>query len=244
MTLKSQVLAPPALPANKAGAFRSSVGNKVLMAATGLILFAFVIGHLLGNLLIFRGPEAVNGYAQHLRDLGALLWAVRLVLLLSVAVHIWTSIHLAIENRRARPTGYRRFHPAVTSLAARTMMASGVLVAAYIVYHLLHFTFRTAQPELARLTDSSGRHDVYAMMVLGFRRWPVSLAYLGGVGLLCLHLGHGAASALQTLGLNNARTLPRFAAAGHVIAWLIFLGYAAIPLAVLGGVLTLPGPAP
>ena len=229
----------------KSGAFRSSIGKKILMAATGLILFVFVIGHLLGNLLIFAGPDAINGYAQKLRHMAPVLWSVRLLLLTALLLHIWTSVHLAIENRRARgPVGYRRFHPAVTSLAARTMMLSGILVLVYVVYHLLHVTFRTAHPEVAHLTDPLGRDDVYTMMVLSFRRWPIALLYLGGVGLLCAHLSHGAASALQTLGLNDARMLPRFTLVGRVLSWLIFLGYAAIPLAVLIGVVPLRGPLP
>ena len=213
----------------------SSIGKKFLMAATGLILLAFVIGHLLGNLLVFAGPEALNGYARKLRDLGELLWLVRVILIAAIAVHIWTSVALAHDNARARPIGYTRFRTSETTWAARTMLLSGIIVLAYILYHLLHFTFRVAHPALTPPPDPAGHPDVYAMVVRSFQRWPICAAYLAGVGCVCLHLSHGAASAFQTLGLNDARTLPVFTAAGRIIATLIFLGYAAIPLAVLAG---------
>jgi len=205
------------------------------MAVTGLILFGFVVGHLLGNLQIFAGPDAINGYARKLRHLGPGLWLIRAFLLLSVGAHIWTSISLARENAAARPIRYRRFRPAETTLAARAMMGSGVLALAYLLYHLLHFTVRVTDPELAHLPDPLGGHDVYTMMVRGFQHRFVSLAYLIGVGMVCAHLSHGAASAFQTLGLSNERTLAGLEVASRLIAWLIFIGYASIPLAVLFG---------
>lgn len=216
---------------------RSSIGKKVLMAASGLILFGFVVGHLAGNLLIFAGPDALNGYARKLRHLGLGLWVVRGLLLASVGVHIWTSLELSIENRRARPVPYRRYRPAETTLAARTMMLSGVLVLAYLVYHLLHFTFHVTNPGLAHLPDPLGGHDVYTMMVLSFQHRAISLAYLVGVGMVCAHLSHGVASAFQTLGLNNERTLTCVERAGRAMAWGIFVGYASIPLSVLFGLI-------
>ena len=224
----------------KSGAFRSSIGKKILMAATGLILFVFVIGHLLGNLLIFAGPDAINGYAQKLRHMAPVLWSVRLLLLTALLLHIWTSVHLAIENRRARgPVGYRRFHPAVTSLAARTMMLSGLFLLAYLIYHLLHFTFRTAHPELTHALDPFGRHDVYAMVIMSFNNRAISLVYILGMAALCMHLHHGIASTWQTLGFADERSRPLANIVGRTAALLLFAGYSAIPLAVLTGFLTL-----
>jgi succinate dehydrogenase / fumarate reductase cytochrome b subunit len=220
---------------------RSSIGKKALMAISGLILLGFVILHLLGNLLIYRGPEAINAYARKLRDLGPLLWAVRLFLLASVIVHVWMSILVSRENARARPIPYRLKRSLATSSAARTMLLSGLLVAAYLVYHLLHFTFRLAHPELSRATDGLGHVDVYAMMVLSFQRIGISLAYVVGMALLCLHLSHGTASSFQTLGITGERSLPVVTRISRLSALLLFLGYISIPVAVLLGVLTLPG---
>ena len=205
------------------------------MAVSGLVLVGFVIAHLLGNLLIYLGPEAINAYAKHLRDLGPLLWVARGVLLLAVIVHAETSVRLAIENRRARPQPYEAARHRETTLAARTMMASGLLLVAYLVYHLLHFTFRVTNPAISHATDALGRHDVYAMMVRSFQQPAISLAYILGMTVLCLHLGHGIGSVFQTLGLTNERTIPFATRAGRLLAFAIYLGYISIPLAVLLG---------
>ena len=214
---------------------RSSIGKKVLMAASGLLLIGFVIMHLLGNLLIYGGQDAINAYAKKLRDLGPTLWVARVGLLLAVVVHIVTSIQLSIENQRARPVQYKTKRSAETTLAARTMMLSGVLVLAYLVYHLLHFTFHTAHPALTRVTDDTGHISVYAMVILSFREWPIVLAYIAGMAFVCLHLSHGIASSFQTLGLNNERTLPILTHLGRLLAFLLFIGYVSIPIAVLLG---------
>ena len=205
------------------------------MALTGLLLLGFVIGHLGGNLLIFLGPDALNDYAKHLRDLGPGLWAARTVLSAALIAHILTAICLTLENRKARPVGYVHRPDMETTYAARTMMASGFLVLAYIVYHLLHFTFRTTNPAISHLTDKMGRHDVYSMVVLSFQNAPISIVYVLAMFLLCLHLKHGIASIFQTLGLNNEHCIPVAKRIGFILATLIFLGYIVIPLAVLFG---------
>ena len=214
----------------------SSIGKKALMAASGLVLVGFVIAHLAGNLLIFAGPDALNGYAKKAEGLGVWLWVVRGGLLAAVAVHIWTSVQLSLENRRARARPYACFRTVETTLAARTMMATGLLLLAYLVYHLLHFTFRVTNPDISRGMDPLGRRDVYTMVVLSFRQPFISLAYIAGMAVLCLHLGHGIASSVQTLGLNNERTIPVVARIGQAVALVIFAGYISIPLAVLFGV--------
>ena len=218
---------------------RSSIGKKVVMSVTGLILLGFVMAHLLGNLLIFRGPEAINAYALKLRMLGPGLWMARLVLLGSVLVHVWTSIQLTIENRAARPHAYQVYRPRQTTQAAQTMIISGVLIVAYVVYHLLHATFQVTNPEVAHLVDALGRHDVYRMMVLSFQQWGISLAYLVGVAAVCWHLSHGIGSSPQTLGMTNERAISWLMRLGQLIALVIFMGYASIPLAVWLGIVRL-----
>lgn len=205
------------------------------MAASGLLLIGFVIAHLLGNLLVFAGPGSLNAYAKKLRDWGGLLWAARVSLLAALVVHVWASIRLAAENRAARPVRYHATYPTQTTWAARTMLLSGLLMAGYLVYHLLHMTFRITNPDISHATDALGRHDVYSMVVWSFRHRAIALAYVLGVGLLCFHLSHGMASAFQTLGLTTERTIPLIGHASRIMAIAVFIGYASIPLAVLFG---------
>jgi len=215
---------------------RSSIGRKIIVAATGVILILFVIGHLLGNLQIFLGPDWLNGYAEHLRDLGPILWVIRIFLLVTVLVHIYYTIRLAMENRRARPERYRRKETVKATFASRSMVMSGLILLAFIIYHLLHFTVRTTDPRfLALPKDPLGHYDVYSMMILGFQSWLVSGFYLLGMFLLALHLSHGSSSFFQSLGLNNQKLAPRLALGGRIFAWCLFIGYSSIPAAVLLG---------
>jgi succinate dehydrogenase / fumarate reductase cytochrome b subunit len=208
----------------------------MIVAVTGIILILFVIGHLLGNLQIFLGPEWINGYAQHLRDLGPLLWIIRGALLVVVILHIYFTIQLVIENRRARPDHYKRKDFVKATLASRSMAISGLIVLAFIIFHLLHFSFRTTDPRFAQLAhDPLGHDDVYSMMVLGFSNPLVSGFYILALFLLALHLSHGASSFFQSLGLNDQKLAPRLASAGRIFAWLLFFGYSSIPAAVLIG---------
>ncbi len=214
----------------------SSVGRKMIVAGTGVILILFVIGHLLGNLQIFLGPDWINAYSQHLRDLGPLLWLIRVFLLITVILHIYFTILLAIENRRARPEPYIDRQYVRASWASRHMVVSGLVVLAFIIFHLLHFTARKFNPQFSLLKlDSLNRSDVYSMMVYGFQNVYVSSFYIVGLFLLTLHLTHGSSSFFQSLGLNNQRLTPRLAVGGRVFAWLLFIGYTSIPVAVLLG---------
>ena len=206
------------------------------MAVSGLAPVGFIIGHLLGNLLIFSGPDALNAYGAKLRHLGWMLWAVRSFLIVMVAVHIKTSLELAVENRRARPQGYRMQRYAETTPAARAMLVSGLLVLAYLIYHLLHFTFRVTNPGISHGVDVLGRHDIYTMVVRSFQQLPIALAYIAGMACVCLHLGHGVASAFQTLGLTTERTIPLLSWISRLFALAVFLGYCAIPAAVWLGI--------
>jgi len=214
----------------------SSVGRKMIVAVTGVILILFVIGHLLGNLQIFLGPQWINAYSQHLRDLGPLLWLIRGFLLITVILHIYFTILLAIENRRARPEPYIDRQYVKASWASRHMVVSGFVVLAFIIFHLLHFTARKFNPQFPLLKlDPLKRSDVYSMMVYGFQNFYVSSFYIVGLFLLTLHLTHGSSSFFQSLGLNNQRLPPRLALGGLIVAWLLFVGYTLIPFAVFLG---------
>ncbi len=216
--------------------YQSSIGKKFIVALTGIILILFVVGHLLGNLQIFLGPKWINGYSQHLRDLGPLLWLIRSFLLITVILHIYFTVLLAIENRRARPNGYVEQTHVKATFAARSMVMSGLIILAFLIYHLAHFTVRATDPRFALLkNDPLNHYDVYSMMVYGFQNIFVSSFYVLGMFLLTLHLSHGSSSFFQSLGLNDKQMAPRLARGGRIFAWLIFAGYTSIPVAVLLG---------
>lgn len=218
---------------------QSSIGKKFLMALTGLVLFGFVTGHLIGNLQIFLPPEKINAYGHMLESLGAALWLIRLLLLACLVVHVWLAIQLTFENRTARPDAYGVDYTNRATLASRLMARSGIVVLSFLLFHLAHFTVRLGHPEWSehtyQLANGPAVRDVYNMVVHGFSNVSVSVFYIIAVGLLSYHLSHGVVSMLQSLGLKNekwTRGLENFAAA---YCWGYFLLNAAIPLAVLGG---------
>lgn len=222
--------------------FRSSLGKKYIMAITGLGLFAFVIGHMLGNLQIFLGPEPINRYAHFLQSTPELLWPARIGLLILVGLHIWSAIRLAAENKAARPIGYAgQPAPVAASYASRTMLLSGLIVATFIVYHLLHFTVKVPAINLTgqdfrMLVDPESHHpNVYRMMVTGYSNAWVSGFYILGMALLCLHLSHGVSALFQSLGLKSKSLGPLIDRFAIVAAAIIFLGNCSIPVAVLLG---------
>lgn len=209
------------------------------MAFTGLVLFGFVTGHLIGNLQIFLPPAKINAYAHMLESLGAGLWLIRGFLLLCLVVHVWLAIQLTLENRAARAQAYGMDHVNRATLASRVMARTGLVVLAFIPFHLAHYTVRAGRPDWSehtfRLTDGTLVRDVHTMMVQGFGNVWVSLFYILAVGILAYHLSHGIVSGFQTIGLKNeqwTRQVERFAV---IYCWLYFLLNAAIPLAVLGG---------
>src|SRR2546425_2952634 len=221
--------------AARPGVTRSLVGQKAVMAVTGVILFLFVVGHLLGNLKIFEGPQAFNAYAEGLRTVGApffgrgwLLWIVRIVVIVAVLAHIWAAIETTRASWRARPVGYRRLDAVETTYAARTMRWGGVLIALYVIYPLPDLTF-------GRVNPSFVPGDVYHNVVTSLLVWPVAAAYIAAMVVLGLHLYHGTWSALQTLGLNPPPTYRWRRGAAAAIAVLIAGGYISIPVAVLAG---------
>jgi succinate dehydrogenase / fumarate reductase cytochrome b subunit len=226
-------------PTNPVVALWSTVvGKKVVMAVTGVVLVGFVIGHMVGNLKIFLGAKAINDYAAFLREVGepllpyeALLWVARIVLLTSALLHIVAAYQLTRINWAARPVGYSTKRSIATSFAALTMRLSGVLLAVFIVYHILHLT-------LGVVGFSSGAYehlDVYKNVVAGFSVWYVSLFYILAMAGLCLHLDHGVWSMFQTLGLNTAHSRPALRVLSRVVALVLFAGFISVPVAVLAG---------
>lgn len=223
---------------------QSSLGKKFIMAVTGLALLGFVIGHLLGNLQIFLpgsdgalNGEALNGYAHKLKSMPALLWTARIGLLVIVVAHIVTAVQLTRENRKARGSiAYAEKSASGASYASRTMIWSGLIIASFIVYHLLHFTTLTLDPSYADFRTADGHHDVFKMVVTGFSNPFVSGFYILSVGLLCVHLSHGVKAMFQSLGLTRARWESAIGCVAQGLAWIIFVGNSSIPLAVLAGV--------
>ena len=214
------------------------VGKKVVMAVTGLVLVGFVIGHMLGNLKIFLGAETIDAYAGFLRTMGEplfpnslLLWVVRIILLACITLHITAALQVTRMNWSARPHGYDTKQSIATTYAARTMLWSGVILALFIVYHLLHLTAGAVSFQPGQF-----RHlAVYANVVAAFSVWYVSLTYILAMAALCLHLDHGIWSMLQTLGWNNARTSSALQVLSRVVALVVFVGFISVPVAVLAG---------
>jgi succinate dehydrogenase / fumarate reductase cytochrome b subunit len=220
---------PVATPVNRAFRFYdATIGKKAVMAATGVILFAFVLGHLAGNLQIFEGREKINAYGVFLQGLPGMLWTARLVLLTSVILHIVASIQLARLNAAARPVKYVKTDRSHSSYASRTMMWSGPIIAAFIVFHILHFTLGTVHPNFQQ-------GDIYSNVVLGFQQIPVSLAYIFAMLLLGQHLYHGVYSMFQSLGAAHPSYTPWLKRAAAVFAVVVVVGNCSIPIAVMTG---------
>jgi len=211
------------------------------MALSGFVAFGYAVGHMLGNLQIFIGQNQINLYAKALHSMGPLLWLVRGFLIVCIALHIWLGLQLRIENWAARPDAYARKKSVKTGLAARTMIWTGAIIFAFVIYHIMQFTVRSTDPRFEHLLDGLGRHDVYSMVILGFQNLWISGFYIVAVGLVCFHLSHGIWSMFQSLGWNNKRSERWLKGFAVVVATVLFLGYISIPIAVLSGYLKLPG---
>lgn len=209
------------------------MGKKAVMAITGIVLFLYVAGHLIGNLQIFLpdGRESINHYAVLLHTYPVLLWAVRSFLILMIVLHIWAYVQLGTRKLKARPIGYVKKRAVGSSFASRTMYWSGPFIAVYIIYHILHLTTGTVHPDFRE-------GDVYDNVVSGFQSYPVSTAYIIAIILLCMHLYHGLWSWCQSLGLDHPRYTPALKRAAALVAILIAAGYISIPVAVMIGVLS------
>jgi succinate dehydrogenase / fumarate reductase cytochrome b subunit len=214
---------------------RSSIGAKHVMAVTGLLLLLFVVFHMIGHLQMFGGPDMYNTYAHFLQSLWEVKWPVRAALLTLLIVHIVVAVGLTARNRAARPVGYAKYKPVLSSAVGRAMAWTGLAVAAFIAFHILHFTGGQIQPDSFHLLDSKGRIDAYTMFVRGFQQPTIFLVYLAGMAMLAMHLGHGAASWAQSLGWRHPKyPLDRL---GTATSLFLFMGYMLPPTAVLAGVI-------
>jgi len=216
----------------------TTVGSKFLVALTGLALTGFVIGHLVGNLKIFGGPDAINSYAQFLKDLGPLLWVVRFGLLAVFVTHVLLVLKLKKRSADARPIGYAYPATVQASAPSRYMLLTGLLILTFLLFHLAHFTFGWI--ENVDYHDSKGRHDVYTMVVKGFSNPLIVGLYVVSQVVLFFHLIHGFQSAFQTLGANSPRFQRLFRQIGLVIATFLLLGNVGIPVYILAGGIVLP----
>jgi succinate dehydrogenase / fumarate reductase cytochrome b subunit len=208
----------------------STIGTKVVMAVTGIVLVGYILAHVTANLLIFAGAAAIDAYAAKLRTLPVMLWGVRILLLASVVLHVVAATQLAVRARAARPTPYHRFEPQTSSAASRTMRWGGVALLLFLVYHILHFTTGQAHPDFIHLAP-------YHNVTTAFRVWWVAAIYIAAMFALAMHLYHGTWSMFQTLGIEHPRVNPARRRLATAIAVLVPLGFVTVPIAVLFGVI-------
>lgn len=208
--------------------YESTIGKKAIMAVSGMILFGFLIAHMLGNLQVFLGRDVMNHYAGSLRANPPLLWTARIVLLVMVVLHIWASVQLALLKKQARPVAYIKRGNVQASYASRTMMWSGPIVGAFVIFHLLHLTTGTVHPDFVEL-------DAYNNVVNGFLVIPVSIAYIAAMILVGFHLSHGVWSMFQSVGFSHPRYTPAIKTFAAVFSWFLIAGFISVPIAVLTG---------
>src|SRR4051812_7706629 len=220
--------------------YRSTIGKKAIMAVTGLMLVAFVIVHMAGNLQMFIGPAKMNAYSAFLKSLGELLWLARIGLIVATVLHVLMAWQLTRIKRNARPIGYEQRDPQVSTLASRSMRWGGLLLLVFIVFHILHFTTGTVFPAASRADaqyPAFSHTDVYGNVVSAFRNPLVVLFYVVAMLFLLLHLFHGAWSSVRTLGLSKPSRDPLHRRVSTIIAVVVWLGFTAIPVAVFLGVI-------
>jgi len=208
--------------------YESTIGKKAIMAVSGLILFGYLIAHMLGNLQIFLGSQVMNHYAEALHGNPPLLWTARVVLLISVALHIWSSIQLSLIKKEARPVSYVKRTNVVSPWASRSMMLSGPIIDAFVIFHLLHLTTGTVHPRFVELHP-------YENLVTGFVIVPVALAYVVAMIFIGFHLSHGVWSMFQSMGFSHPRYTPMIKKFAAVVSWMIIAGFISVPIAVLLG---------
>lgn len=224
-----------------------SVGKKTLVAVTGVLLSLFLVAHMSGNLLMFVGPDAINAYGEGLRqilrvgDFALGLWIARLGLIVMFVVHVVLAVQLTRQNRAARPIRYEYNNTVSASIASRTMIYSGLVLLLFLIYHLLHFTVGTTHPQHFQARDHLMRHDVYTMVILGFRDPAVLISYVIAMVALGFHLYHGIASLFQTLGLVKQGSYTLLTKIGASFAILLVLGFLSVPGAILFRIIRLPG---
>jgi succinate dehydrogenase / fumarate reductase cytochrome b subunit len=210
--------------------YQSTIGKKVIMAVTGLLLVGFVIGHMLGHLQMFESAAKYDAYAHFLQSLGGLLWLVRLVLFAAVVLHVVMAVQLTRRSRAARPVPYVRQSPQVSTLASRSMRVGGFLVLAFVIFHILHFTTLSIFPEYRNI-------DVYSRMIVAFHNPWLTAFYVISMVALGLHLYHGAWSSFRTLGLTRPSANPLSRKVAVVVAVVVAAGFIVVPVAIAAGVI-------
>lgn len=212
--------------------WRSTIGKKAVMAVTGLIGIGFVIGHMAGNLLAFRGEEAINSYAVSLREVGGgvAIWLIRAVLLAAVILHVVAAFQLTRRKQHARGSGYQKYDPQVSTWASRTIRIGGVVLLVWLVFHILHFTIGTVHPQFIHLQP-------FHNLTTAFTNPLIVAFYLIAMVFLGLHLYHGAWASMRTLGIFRASTQPLRRQLPTIIAIVLALGFSAVPLAILFGII-------
>jgi len=212
--------------------YSAAIGKKFVMGVTGLIGIGFVIVHIAGNLLAFRGPDTINAYSRFLASTGELLWLVRITLIVAVILHVIAAYQLTVQNRAARPVEYTNREPQVSTWAARTMRWGGVLLLIFIVLHIMHFTNPGWRP-----VGTFEKADVYANIVISFRVWWITLFYVIAMIALGVHLYHGAWSSVRSIGLSQPSRRPLHHSVALAVAVVIWLGFTAVPVAVFVGLI-------
>lgn len=236
-THSSQSPAPNTGPERRGnGIGNSTIGLKLIVAASGVVLLLFVIGHMVGNLQVFLGAEVFNAYGEKLRMFPVLLWVVRAGLAIFALAHIVAAMRLAILNKSARPVAYDTKKSVKATLPSRTMVLSGLMLLAFVVYHLAHYTWKITNPQYQRMLDARGNPDIYAMVIAGFSNPVIAIAYAIAMVLLGFHLSHGIASIFQTAGWATTHSLPKYERAALVITVLVVAGYVSIPISILLGI--------
>ena len=209
--------------------YDSSIGKKAVMAVTGLVLFGFLILHMLGNLQVFLGREVMNHYAETLHGNPGLLWVARVVLLVSVVLHTWAAIQLTAVKAAARPVAYVKPGNVQGSTGSRTMMLSGPVIALFVIGHLLHFTTGTIHPQFVEL-------HAYENVVNGFANPIAAGLYIVAMILVGFHLSHGIWSMFQSIGFSHPRYTPLIRKFAGVFSWILIAGFISVPIAVLAGI--------
>jgi succinate dehydrogenase / fumarate reductase cytochrome b subunit len=217
----------------------SSIGKKYIVAISGIALVLFLAGHLVGNLVVYMGPEAFNAYAYFLHHMmhGAGIWLFRIVMLFMIAAHIIATIALTRQNRAARQA-YEYPATIQASKSSRTMIITGLTILAFVIYHLLHFTARVGNeynnPELYRyMLDGKEVHNAWKMVIDGFNWWPATAFYVISMTLLCSHLMHGVGSIFQTLGFRSKKAAGLIKQISIGYSLFIWIGFISIPIAIL-----------
>lgn len=227
-TAARPVASPEARPSRLAAFWRNTIGKKFLMSLTGIVLGAYVLVHLLGNLQVYAGPDQINAYGRFLRVAPVLLWTARIILLAALVIHATAGVQLFLLRRRARPTEYATWEPVTSTAASRTMIWSGILILLFVVYHVLDLTVGVANPNFVE-------GNIYHNVVVSLGRIAGAAAYIIAMIALAFHLWHGFWSMFQSLGVSNARLTPPIQRAAATVAVILALGFISIPVAVLVG---------